>query len=146
MDYIDVEFLALATALYSFKLDIIIGSKNLFLSSDFRPVLRRVVSQTFRIALTAGFGLRVSDTHGIKAWRNTPAFTAALAACGPSQHMFDTELILRLQRRGARIIEIPVTVAEQRVGAAHILRRVPKAVSEMVRLWWALRAERRKSS
>ena len=31
LDYIDVEFLALATALYSFKLDIIIGSKNLFL-------------------------------------------------------------------------------------------------------------------
>ncbi len=134
IDYWDLAFLRDAYALAQHRFDIVIGSKNLLLSTDRRAFLRRCISQGFRIALRALFGLRVSDTHGIKLWRYSPELRALAERVRFDHHLFDTELILRAQRAGLRIVELPVEVRETRKPPWGILRRIPRAALDIVRL------------
>src|SRR5215210_7169862 len=73
IDYWDVTFARMCQALMlEYDIDLVIGSKNARLSVDNRSSHRRLISRAFRIVLETAFGLRVSDTHGIKAWRRSP--------------------------------------------------------------------------
>ncbi|MBI3389027.1 MAG: glycosyltransferase [Deltaproteobacteria bacterium] len=134
LDYWDVPFLLDGYALVQHRFDIVIGSKNLRLSSDRRSLVRRLVSRVFSFVLRLVFGLRVSDTHGIKVWRHTATLDQLLQAVCFDHHLFDTELIIRGQRAGLRIVELPVEVSETRRPPWGILRRIPRAVIDIVRL------------
>ncbi len=134
LDYWDVPFLHDGYALVRHRFDIVIGSKNLRLSSDRRSLVRRLVSRVFSFVLRLVFGLRVSDTHGIKVWRHTVTLDQLLQAVCFDHHLFDTELIIRGQRAGLRIVELPVEVSETRRPPWGILRRIPRAVIDIVRL------------
>ncbi len=71
VDYYDLAFVADAAA----RLDeadapaIVVGSKRAVGAHDQRTALRRLVTGVFTGILRYGFGLRVSDTHGMKAMR-----------------------------------------------------------------------------
>lgn len=139
IDFWDVHLVQVAQALVPLGYEIIIGSKNAVLSHDARPWLRRVVSWGFRVALRLLFRLPASDTHGIKAWANTPAVQAELARVPASHHVFDTELVIRRIRAGARVVEIPITVRETRGAPRSILRRIPRALRELGAMYGRLR-------
>jgi glycosyltransferase involved in cell wall biosynthesis len=143
IDYWDVLFLKKSLAMLEFEYDIIIGSKNTMLSSDKRALLRRTISQGYRIFLLIFFGLRVSDTHGIKAWRNDERLRQLIDQTKFNKHIFDSELIIRSQKAGRNCLEIPVGVQEKRRSARGILRRVPEAIWDLMLLWWALRKKGR---
>lgn len=135
IDYWDVTFARMCRALMlDFDVDLVIGSKNARLSVDNRALSRRLVSQGFRVILQAAFGLRVSDTHGIKAWRNGPRLREQIRACRFTRDVFDTELVIRGERAGFRLLELPVTVAEQRPPHSHVLTRVPGAALNLCHL------------
>jgi glycosyltransferase involved in cell wall biosynthesis len=134
LDYWDVPFLQDSLDLTKRRFDIVIGSKNLLLSSDRRGPLRRLVSRCFRLLLRFVFQLRVSDTHGIKVWRRSPALENLMRTVRFDHHLFDTELIIRSQRAGLRIVELPVEVSETRKPPWGILRRIPRALLDIVRL------------
>jgi hypothetical protein len=59
-------------------------------------------------------------------------------ACRFDGDIFDTELVLRSQRAGLRIEEIPVTVAERRPPRTPIWRRIPRSLLGLLRLRLAL--------
>ena len=139
IDYWDVEFLEIAALVMRVKYDIVIGSKTMLQSRDHRGPLRRVVSFGFRILLFTVFDLRVSETHGIKAWRNTPAMRSLFSTSEPTPHTFDTEVILRAARLGHAILEIPVEIRETRATKRHILQRIPAAARDLARLFVRLR-------
>jgi hypothetical protein len=44
------------------------------------------------------------------------------------QDLFDTELVIRAERAGYRIEEVPVVVEEMRVARSSLLKRVPRTV------------------
>src|SRR5580704_15526302 len=70
-DFFDLGFLAAAVARL-FEPDgpvIVVGSKRGEGATDDRAVLRKVGTAVFTTMLRVGFGLHVSDTHGIKAMR-----------------------------------------------------------------------------
>jgi len=134
IDYYDVKFMRIVHALMAFDYDVIIGSKNSLLSRDNRTFLRKFVSQGFRLVLHILFGLRVSDTHGMKGWRWTEALERIVKETPPTYHVYDTELIIRAQRAGMKIMEIPVEVAETRKTDRPILARIPAAVWEILQL------------
>jgi glycosyltransferase involved in cell wall biosynthesis len=134
IDYWDVPFLQDAWALVRHRFDIVIGSKNLLLSSDRRALTRRLISHGFRWVLRFVFGLRVSDTHGIKVWRRSPRLNELMHTVRFDNHLFDTELIIRAERAGLRIVELPVEVTETRKPPWGILRRVPRAVLDVIGL------------
>jgi hypothetical protein len=92
-----------------------------------------MVTTVFSTALRVGFGLRVSDTHGVKAMRRRPMAPLA-EQCRFGQDLFDTELVLRAERAGLGSAEIPVEVVELRPARSSILRRVPRTVLGLGRL------------
>jgi glycosyltransferase involved in cell wall biosynthesis len=139
IDYWDVTFARMCAAMMTeFDIDIVIGSKNTRLSVDNRAPIRRYISGVYRIVLQAVFGLRVSDTHGIKAWLRSPKLIELIDACHFTRDIFDTELVIRGERAGLRLLELPVTVAELRPPRTSILFRVPSAARNLARLFFVL--------
>ena len=144
VDWCDLGFLdrAVPMVLDGAGPAVVVGSKRTEGSEDTRPLPRRVVTTVFSTALRAGFGLRVSDTHGVKALRR--AVLAPLAErCRFGQDLFDTELVLRAERAGLGSAEIPVEVVERRPARSSVLRRIPRTVRGLVRLRLALWREAR---
>jgi hypothetical protein len=89
-----------------------------------------------------GFGLKVSDTHGMKAMRRA-AVRQYAEECFSGQDLFDTELILRVERAGLGTGEIPVEVHELRPARSSFLSRVPRTLRGLCTLRIALWKERR---
>ena len=78
--------------------------------------------------LRRGFGLTLSDTHGMKVL-NLLALRDAVRACRSGADLFDTELIIRAEHSGLATAEVPVTVTELRPSRTSIGRRVPRTLS-----------------
>jgi hypothetical protein len=53
--------------------------------------------------------------------------------------LFDTELVLRVERAGLRTAEIPVAVREMRPARTSIFRRVPRTIVGLGRLAFTMR-------
>ncbi len=79
----------------------------------------------------------MSDTHGLKLLRRAPLIPF-VGACLFGADIFDTELIIRAERAGIRVSEIPVSVIDQRPPRSSIVRLIPRSLLGLVRLWWAL--------
>ena len=106
---------------------IVVGSKRAPGTHDTRPWPRRAITAGFSTVLRLGFGLRVSDTHGMKAMRRSTV-EPIVRRCRNGTDLFDTELVLRADRAGLAITEVPVTVEERRPSRTPIARRVPRTV------------------
>jgi glycosyltransferase involved in cell wall biosynthesis len=135
VDYYDLAFVADALARLSSadRPAIVVGSKRAHGARDERSALRRLVTSVFSAVLRYGFGLSVSDTHGMKAMRRDAVKPLALA-CHNGTDLFDTELILRAERAGLLVVELPVVVVERRPSRSPIWRRVPRTLLGLLRL------------
>ncbi|MBP9839242.1 MAG: glycosyltransferase family 2 protein [Proteobacteria bacterium] len=131
IDYWDIKFLEVAAYVMQVRYDIIIASKNLLLSKDRRSFLRKCASMVFRYILFFVFGLRVTDTHGIKAWRNNSKLKQIFKDSYPAHHTYDTEIIVRAMHQDCEVLEVPVEVIENRTNDRSIVKRVPKALKEL---------------
>jgi glycosyltransferase involved in cell wall biosynthesis len=112
---------------------IVVGSKRAPGTTDARPWPRRAITAGFATVLRFGFGLGVSDTHGMKAMRRE-LVTPIAERCRNGTDLFDTELVLRADRAGLTVTEVPVTVEERRPSRTPIARRVARTVVGLVRL------------
>jgi glycosyltransferase involved in cell wall biosynthesis len=142
-DFFDLDFLAAALARVREPNGptIVVGSKRAEGASDSRAPLRKLATAVFSTVLRVAFGLHVSDTHGIKAMRRA-AVEPFARACTFGQDLFDTELILRVERAGLQTAEIPVGVEELRPARTSIARRVPRTLLGLVKLRIALFRDR----
>ncbi len=119
---------------------VVVASKRGVDANDTRHWTRKVVTGVFSTLLRIGFGLKVSDTHGMKAMRRDDV--AELAKnCVFGTDLFDTELILRAERAGLRTAEIGVTIAEMRPARTPIAGRIARSMKGLAVLWWRLRSE-----
>src|SRR5581483_1370321 len=143
VDYYDLEFLAEAVDRVRAPggPSIVVASKRSAGARDERPLRRRLVTYTFSTLLHAGFGLGVSDTHGMKAMRRGDVERLA-RECRFGIDLFDTELILRAERAGLRVAELPAHVEERRPARTSIWTRVPRTVWGLVRLRVAIKGWR----
>jgi hypothetical protein len=53
--------------------------------------------------------------------------------------VFVSELVIRAEREGARVVEIPVDITEKRAPSVALLRRVPRVLVNVARLMLAIR-------
>ena len=143
-DYFDLDFLdaAVEQVLAPDGPAIVVGSKRGEGASDNRDPLRKFATSVFATILRIVFGLRVSDTHGIKAMRRASVEPYA-RICTFGQDLFDTELILRVERAGLRTAEIPVEVRELRPARSSFLSRIPRTLRGLCKLRWTLWKESR---
>jgi glycosyltransferase involved in cell wall biosynthesis len=146
VDYYDADFVDRVLPLL--RADdgpaIVVGSKRAPGTSDTRPWSRRMITAGFTTVLRMGFGLGVSDTHGMKAMRRV-AVGPVVEQCRFGTDLFDTELVLRTERAGLRVGEVPVTVEERRPSRTPIARRIFRTLGGLVRLRVVLWREGRRA-
>ncbi len=144
VDYYDLHFLKQALGLIETEstdpIAIVVASKRAVGARDQRGPLRRLATAVFDAILRMTFRIRTSDTHGMKVLRRVPLMRFA-DRCRAGPDLFDTELIIRAERAGMRVEEIPVTVVERRPSRTPILARVPRTLVGLVRLSLALSNE-----
>jgi glycosyltransferase involved in cell wall biosynthesis len=146
-DFFDLDFLgaAVAQVLAPDGPAIVVGAKRGEGATDTRSPVRKLATWTFSTILRVVFGLKVSDTHGIKAMRRAAVRDYA-EQCFSGQDLFDTELILRVERAGLGTAEIPVVVRELRPARSSFLSRVPRTLLGLCKLRWTLWKETRAKS
>ena len=137
IDYYSGSFVARVIELAD-TADVVIGSKRAPGSQDHRPRIRRLATRVFNLLLRTIVGSGLSDTHGIKAVRASVA-RALIPDVRLTEDLFDTELILRAERAGYRITEVPMVVEELREARSSILRRVPRTLRGLATLRRGLR-------
>ena len=133
LDFWDLAFVRTAMGRLD-AFDMVIGSKLARGARDRRPVVRRLITRGFNAFLRLGFGLQGTDTHGVKVYRRA-ALESVIDRCVTDQWIFDTEFVLRAERAGRRILELPVAVSEIRApGYGSLLRRIPRTLRNLLTL------------
>ncbi|MEX1044357.1 MAG: glycosyltransferase [Acidimicrobiia bacterium] len=130
VDYFSADFMR---AVLTSQADVVIGSKRDPASEDQRPLVRRFATAVFNLLLRLILQSRVSDTHGMLGFRRWVLERHAPITVSGTD-LFDTELILRAERDGAKITEVPVVVAELRHARSGLLGRVPRTLRGLVRI------------
>jgi glycosyltransferase involved in cell wall biosynthesis len=138
VDFWDLQFMKEALEVLDASPDptgpvVVVGSKRAPGAYDGRSPARRLGTAVFSGLLRVGFGLTVSDTHGMKVL-NLGVLRGAVSACRNGSDLFDTELVLRAERSGYTVAEIPVVVTELRPARTSILQRVPRTLLGLAKL------------
>lgn len=133
IDFWDIKFLKDALLLLK-ENDFIVGSKVLAGSHDKRPLTRKAVTMFLNILIKYTFKYEGTDTHGIKAIRNDKV-SMFIDKCVLEKELFDTELMIRAQRMGLTIAELPVEVAEIRPTRYGFLKRACCTLRDLTRLY-----------
>lgn len=124
------------------EVDLVIASKRDPDSEDRRPPIRRVATRVFNLLLRTILDSDVTDTHGMKGFRRklvddlTPQVVS-------TQDLFDTELVIRAERAGYEIIEVPVRVEEIRTARSSLVKRAPRTVIGLLKIRSLLQSEQR---
>jgi hypothetical protein len=87
----------------------------------------------FNILLKVILGSGVSDTHGMKGFRIGLVDDLAREVVS-TKDLFDTELVVRAERGGYGIVEVPVRVEEIRTAKSSLIKRAPRTVMGMFRI------------
>lgn len=88
--------------------------------------------------LRLSLGFKGTDTHGLKAFRRTAVVDVA-RSCLVDKDLFASELVIRAERGGVRVVEIPIRVLEKRQPSIHLFRRVPNVLKNLTKLFVAIR-------
>jgi glycosyltransferase involved in cell wall biosynthesis len=144
VDYVDLDFLDDALRLVKTEGGpvAVVGSKRGQGAHDRRSPGRRLVTAVFAFILRVGFRVGVSDTHGMKLLVRAP-LEPVVRATRFGADLFDTELVLRAERAGLVVAELPVTVQETRPPRSSIVKRITRSLAGLLRLRIALWQERR---
>jgi glycosyltransferase involved in cell wall biosynthesis len=139
VDLYDLGFMdkAIATIATPGGPSLVVGSKRGAGALDQRHWTRKLVTAVFSTLLRVGFGLKVSDTHGMKAMRRADVVPFA-ETCLFGVDLFDTELILRCERGGLSSGEVPITVEEHRPARTPIASRILRSLRGLAKLRMAL--------
>ena len=118
--------------------EFVVGSKLLEGSNDERPWGRHAASQVYNGLLRALLGYRGTDTHGLKAFVRERV-APIVEECLVDRDVFASELVIRADRAGVAVREIPVRVMEKRPPSINLHRRVPAVLKQLTKLTWSIR-------
>ena len=142
IDLCDVHFYQRALPLLEEGADLVVGSKAMKGANDARPLVRRLATRVITLLLRATTGFRGTDTHGLKAFKRERLLDVA-RACVVDRDLFASELVIRAQRMGRNVREIPIALQEKRPPSTHLLRRVPRVLKGLIKLGWTIRVRHR---
>lgn len=139
IDLCDADFHRRAVEiLESGDADLVIGSKLAEGASDDRPMFRHAASIAYSTILRVTLGFRGTDTHGLKAFRRS-ALLDVVRACLVEKDVFASEFVIRADRGGVRIREIPVRIIEKRPPSINLFKRVPNVLKSVLKLTYSIR-------
>jgi glycosyltransferase involved in cell wall biosynthesis len=137
IDYFSADFLRSVLSIGD-NADLVLASKRAEGADDRRGTVRRFATWTFNQVLRFVLSSGVSDTHGMKAIRREVIDQIAAEVIS-TQDLFDTELVVRAERAGYRIVEVPAVVEEKRETKSSLAKRVPRTLSGVWRIRRSLR-------
>ena len=141
IDLGDVDFYERAIAeLRDPGVDFVVGSKAMRGAVDERPFHRRLGTHVINAMLRFALGFTGTDTHGLKAFSAAPVRPIA-ESCIVDRDLFASELVIRAERAGLGMKEIPVRVLEKRPPTVGLVRRVPNVLRGLVKLFIAIRVK-----
>jgi dolichol-phosphate mannosyltransferase len=86
---------------------------------------RRLISRGGSLFARTVLGLRQNDlTGGFKAWRATTLASIPFDNVHAGGYVFMIEMTYRASRLGARIVEVPITFTDRRLGRSKMSRRI----------------------
>jgi len=139
IDLCDVNFYKNALKFLQAKeADLVIGSKTMPGAMDQRPWMRRVATRIITFLLRILLGFKGTDTHGLKAMRRS-VLEPVVNACLVDKDLFASEMVIRAERTGVRIKEVPIVVKEKRKPTIKLTKRVPNVIRHLAILFWAIR-------
>lgn len=142
IDLCDTDFYERALALLRDpSVDFVVGSKVMDGAIDRRPYFRRLGTVAINWMLRVALGFKGTDTHGLKAFRRERVQPIA-SACQIDRDLFASELVIRAERAGLGVREIPVRVQEKRPPTVGLARRVPNVLKNFAKLFIAIRLKR----
>ena len=136
IDYFSKRFLEQSLNL-SEEFVALVASKRMIESEDKRTFVRKLATSTFVFILKILFQTSLSDTHGMKAIRRNN-IQKEINNVISSQDIFDTELLIRIEKSGFKIQEIPTKVNEIRPSVSVIFKRIPRTLKSLFRLRYQL--------
>ena len=142
IDLCDVLFYQRALPLLDQGADLVVGSKAMKGANDARPLARRLATRVITLLLRATTGFRGTDTHGLKAFKRDRLVDVA-RACVVDRDLFASEFVIRAQRMGRDVREIPIALQEKRPPSTKLLRRVPRVLKGLLKLGWTIRVRHR---
>lgn len=132
IDFWDMDFLDMSVLLLQ-RYDFVIGSKNLGISKDGRPLFRRILSKALEFFLKLYFGVPFSDTHGMKAMKRN-MILPLLDEIKSTNHFFDSELLILCYYLKYSFKEVPVQLHEIRNTRFSFLVRSVEVLKEFAGL------------
>jgi hypothetical protein len=144
IDYFSQKFLEQSLKL-SDEFVAIVASKRLDESEDKRTIVRKIATSTFVLILKILFKTSLSDTHGMKAIRRVNV-QKEINNVISTQDIFDTELLIRIEKSGFKIHEVPTKVNEVRPSVSIIFKRIPRTLKSLFKLRYQLFKESLKTN
>ncbi len=142
IDLCDTDFYARAIEILEARqADLVVGSKVMAGAEDRRPFLRHAATLVINGMLRVLVGFHGTDTHGLKAFRRESLIPVA-HKCIVDRDLFASEFVIRAEREGLRVVEIPVHIVEKRPPSVNLFKRVPKVLRDIARLTWVIRTNR----
>jgi glycosyltransferase involved in cell wall biosynthesis len=132
IDYYSESFLNMALLLDE-EFSAITASKRLVQSNDGRRFVRKIATNTFVFLLKLLFRTTLSDTHGMKAIKKI-CIDEFVNDVVSTQDIFDTELLIRIEKSGKKIKEVPAIVNEIRPSVSVIYKRIPRTLKSLFKL------------
>ena len=129
IDYFSQKFLDQSLKL-SDEFAAIVASKRMSESEDERTIVRKLATSTFVFILKILFQTSLSDTHGMKAIRRVN-IEKEINNVISTQDIFDTELLIRIEKSGYKILEVPAKVNEIRPSVSVIFTRIPRTLKSL---------------
>jgi glycosyltransferase involved in cell wall biosynthesis len=142
IDLCDVDFYRRALeVLESRQADLVVGSKVMKGAEDKRPISRHAATLVINGMLRVLVGFTGTDTHGLKAFRRE-ALLDTIDHCRLTRDLFASELVIRAEREGKRVREIPIRIVEKRPPSVKLLRRVPKVLRDIAHLTYMIQFQK----
>ncbi len=143
IDLWDLEFLRRGLAMMN-EYDMVIASKIHPDSNDKRPLIRRLITRILSYTIRLLFRIKTTDTHGLKVFKREK-LEPIFAATATQDEILDTEVVIRAEREGLKIVEVPMTVQEIRPGRLAIAHRAIRTLRDFRDLSRALKKDASKS-
>jgi len=144
IDYFSADFLRAGLELAD-EADLVLASKRAEGADDRRSAFRRMATWGFNVVLRLLLGSGVTDTHGMKMVRRS-VIDQVVPQVRSTKDLFDTELVIRAEKAGFRIAEVPAVVEELREARSSFVSRIPRTLRGLWRIRRQLSREGRAKS
>lgn len=135
VDFWDIDAMKKALDIFlNENCDIVVCSKSMKGAQDLRPFSRRIITRIFGLMLRLLFGYRGTDTHGIKFFKREKVLSV-VQQCLNNRDLFDTEFLIRAQKAGLAIKEIPIVCEEKRKSVYGLFGKTPRIIKDLILLF-----------